>query len=168
MTEPVGEPISDDLPCPNCGYNLRALTTRRCPECGEAFDPHRVRRAQPPVLVSLWVEMGLGSLGLALAYPCSCAASVTLVLNPFAKQPGPTRIWLGLALGLAALPILIVAAYHARRLRRLHLTRSRSVPRSMQNRAEPAMTWLMFFSIETLLSLAILLVLAGGFGLVLG
>jgi predicted amidophosphoribosyltransferase len=25
--------------CINCGYDLRAQTTPRCPECGEPFDP---------------------------------------------------------------------------------------------------------------------------------
>lgn len=24
-----------DVPCPGCGYNLRGLTTERCPECAE-------------------------------------------------------------------------------------------------------------------------------------
>jgi hypothetical protein len=24
-----------DVPCPRCGYNLRALTSGRCPECGD-------------------------------------------------------------------------------------------------------------------------------------
>jgi hypothetical protein len=27
----------DDFPCPLCSYNLRGLTTPRCPECGYAF-----------------------------------------------------------------------------------------------------------------------------------
>jgi hypothetical protein len=27
-----------DLPCPRCRYNLRGLTTPRCPECGLSFD----------------------------------------------------------------------------------------------------------------------------------
>jgi hypothetical protein len=25
--------------CRKCQYNLRGLTERRCPECGQAFDP---------------------------------------------------------------------------------------------------------------------------------
>lgn len=28
-----------DPTCLECGYNLRALTEHRCPECGRAFDP---------------------------------------------------------------------------------------------------------------------------------
>ena len=29
--------VLDDIPCPRCGYNLRELTHRRCPECGLEF-----------------------------------------------------------------------------------------------------------------------------------
>ncbi len=38
---PAGEPIfaDMDLPCPQCGYNLRGLPASCCPECGTAFDP---------------------------------------------------------------------------------------------------------------------------------
>jgi hypothetical protein len=47
-----------DIPCPHCEYNLRGLTVPRCPECGNAFDPHRVlhdfRETQPPLPI-LWV-----------------------------------------------------------------------------------------------------------------
>jgi hypothetical protein len=27
-----------DAPCPGCGYNLRGLTTGRCPECAESLE----------------------------------------------------------------------------------------------------------------------------------
>lgn len=39
--QPAGEehpPLPADLYCPDCGYNLRGLTSRRCPECGLALD----------------------------------------------------------------------------------------------------------------------------------
>ena len=39
--QPAGEahpPLPADLYCPECGYNLRGLTSRRCPECGLALD----------------------------------------------------------------------------------------------------------------------------------
>jgi hypothetical protein len=29
--------VLDDIPCPRCGYNLRELTSARCPECGLEF-----------------------------------------------------------------------------------------------------------------------------------
>ncbi len=32
------EPIQDsELTCPWCGYNMTALTSNRCPECGNRF-----------------------------------------------------------------------------------------------------------------------------------
>ena len=31
------------MTCPACRYNLTGTTTRRCPECGEAFDPRALR-----------------------------------------------------------------------------------------------------------------------------
>lgn len=30
-------PSADNVPCPECGYNLRGLTQARCPECGGEF-----------------------------------------------------------------------------------------------------------------------------------
>lgn len=35
---PVWERINFDIHCSRCGYNLRMLTTPRCPECGLQFD----------------------------------------------------------------------------------------------------------------------------------
>lgn len=36
--------LTADLPCPQCGYNLRGLPASRCPECGTPFDPEQLRR----------------------------------------------------------------------------------------------------------------------------
>ena len=36
----------DELLCPLCGYDLRGLPPGRCPECGHAFDPDALRRAE--------------------------------------------------------------------------------------------------------------------------
>lgn len=41
MTETAGAPASDDaseLVCPGCGYDLRGISSDRCPECGQAID----------------------------------------------------------------------------------------------------------------------------------
>jgi hypothetical protein len=32
-----------DVYCPNCGYNLRAILQRRCPECGFGYDHAGIR-----------------------------------------------------------------------------------------------------------------------------
>lgn len=37
-----------ELWCPACGYDLRGVTSRSCPECGEAFDPDELSRSQIP------------------------------------------------------------------------------------------------------------------------
>ena len=36
-TDPVSAP--EDARCKGCGYQLRQITTTRCPECGREFDP---------------------------------------------------------------------------------------------------------------------------------
>ena len=38
-----GQPIGPELNlrCCSCGYDLTGLTVRRCPECGEPFDPRQ-------------------------------------------------------------------------------------------------------------------------------
>lgn len=36
---PTGCDVLADAHCPCCGYALRGLTGRRCPECGTEFDP---------------------------------------------------------------------------------------------------------------------------------
>jgi len=33
---------TDDLPCPECGFNLHGNRSGRCPECGEKFDRNEV------------------------------------------------------------------------------------------------------------------------------
>jgi hypothetical protein len=48
-THPPGE-VGSPVPatplheCPQCGYNLTGLTSRRCPECGEPFTLSEARR----------------------------------------------------------------------------------------------------------------------------
>lgn len=40
--------LSDDVYCPECDYNLRGLTSDRCPECGSAVDAARLAGSQIP------------------------------------------------------------------------------------------------------------------------
>ena len=48
-------PAAADPPrrCAGCGYDLRGLEQLRCPECGLAFDPNRLPRADIP-----WLKRG--------------------------------------------------------------------------------------------------------------
>lgn len=41
-------PIEGDAFCPNCGYNLRSLTSDRCPECGDLIDRELLGRSGIP------------------------------------------------------------------------------------------------------------------------
>jgi hypothetical protein len=43
-------PIARDIPCLKCGYNLRGLTTDRCPECGASIALARTRESFLPWL----------------------------------------------------------------------------------------------------------------------
>ncbi len=40
--------IADELYCQDCGYNLRGLTSMRCPECGESLDAVRAMEPRLP------------------------------------------------------------------------------------------------------------------------
>ena len=35
----MSETPTSEMRCSQCGYDLRGLESRQCPECGEAFDP---------------------------------------------------------------------------------------------------------------------------------
>ncbi len=48
-TNAMSEPeIADELYCQDCGYNLRGLTSMRCPECGESLDAVRAMEPRLP------------------------------------------------------------------------------------------------------------------------
>jgi hypothetical protein len=64
--------LSDsDTPCPACNYNLRALTTTRCPECNQELIL-QVGLAEPRlawfITGLVGIGMGLGFSSLLLAY----------------------------------------------------------------------------------------------------
>ncbi len=40
--------MGEDLFCPACGYNLRGIDSRNCPECGREFDPATLAMSQIP------------------------------------------------------------------------------------------------------------------------
>ena len=49
--DPAGEvPEEYDITCNSCGYSLISLSTNRCPECGETFDPTALSFARIPWL----------------------------------------------------------------------------------------------------------------------
>ena len=57
---------ASDATCPQCGYNLRALTSPRCPECGEALRIG-VGLTHPHLREWLWLAVPLiASAGIGL------------------------------------------------------------------------------------------------------
>lgn len=71
--------LSDEtLGCPLCGYDLRGLTSRRCPECGHAFEPDALRAA---------LEDGRGQTFEHAARP-----AIALV-DTAAQSLSPPRFW---------------------------------------------------------------------------
>lgn len=50
-------PASDrDVACPRCGYNLRGLTTPRCPECGFRFDFEQLQAGFLRENIPTWLD----------------------------------------------------------------------------------------------------------------
>ena len=108
MTEPSGEPISDDLRCPHCSYNLRGLTSRRCPECGTGFDPHILRHQFPPRPSPVWRKL-IWAMALA---PVLIAGAGLLASQAIKTQP-PGRAIL-MTVFAVVVPGLVGLVWHAR------------------------------------------------------
>jgi hypothetical protein len=69
-----------DIPCPNCGYNLRTLTADRCPECDEHLTLE-VRITHP--------RLGaLMAAGAGLLAGAGAAAVFAVAFNAYAIKMG--------------------------------------------------------------------------------
>ena len=101
-----------DVPCPMCGYNLRNLTSTRCPECGERVELH-LKLAEPKVgawiagLMGLSAGLGFSVLILVLMV---CFAGFDVVLL---AQAWP--LWTGAAIQSVFLIVWIRKAMWLRR-----------------------------------------------------
>jgi hypothetical protein len=96
-----------DAGCPVCGYNLRALTIPRCPECGERLQLG-VRAVDPrlaPWIVLLVFVCAAGGVGLMFL--------IAVIVDGF---PPSGRIPLCLIIAMA--PTAIVIACTRRRFQR--------------------------------------------------
>jgi predicted RNA-binding Zn-ribbon protein involved in translation (DUF1610 family) len=59
--ETTTAPAARELFCPECGYNLRGITSARCPECGTEIDRAKLAESQIP-----WVHRA--KIGRVRAY----------------------------------------------------------------------------------------------------
>ena len=92
-----------DVPCPLCAYNLRGLTTSRCPECGRELRLS-VGLSEPFMLA--WI---------ALAFVIFATAGIgilviwaTILSNPFRLRDIYARVSLSYLIGSPLLAALIV------------------------------------------------------------
>ena|GEM_PF-5178637 len=76
--------IDEDLPCPECAYNLHGLTVPRCPECGFRFEwsdlPElRENRQQDGGRIALWLALLLLIVATAVAFGGGSGAALLFV-----------------------------------------------------------------------------------------
>lgn len=103
LAEPVPPPIAgeeasalllqylatSDQPCPGCGYNLRGLTTARCPECNEAL------RLQAGLVEPKLAWFIVGVVGLAMGAGFGLLVFGAVVVQRLVSRWRATSIWEG-------------------------------------------------------------------------
>jgi len=106
-----------DVPCPACGYNLRALRSNACPECGQALEL-RVNLVEPRM--RLWIA---GMVGLAAGAGFS---TLLVIYGAFAfvlKGVGGPGGWFVITIGGGVVEggLLVLWAIKRRGIRKLGL-----------------------------------------------
>ena len=96
-----------DVPCPACAYNLRDLTTSRCPECGHGVAlrvglAERNLKAWVTLLVVCCLGAGMGLVVIAMAIIFSILGGVAGFIDFLG---GPPAVRLALFAFLAAIPM---------------------------------------------------------------
>jgi hypothetical protein len=109
-----------DVACPLCGYNLRGLTSGRCPECGHGL---RLSVGLTEPYLRSWVA--------ALVASCACAGLGVLFVWVIVREGFPPRdepaLWVATVYDVMAVPQAIALLRWRRRFLRL----PRSVQRSL-------------------------------------
>jgi hypothetical protein len=100
-----------DVPCPLCAYNLRGLTSPRCPECGHEL---RLTVALTEPYLKAWLTMAVALLlpaGLGLLW---------IVIVPAHGLPGGPQEWLAVPIlyQIACVPLASAAVVGRRRVQR--------------------------------------------------
>jgi hypothetical protein len=101
-----------DAFCPLCNYNLRALQTPRCPECGEGLRL-RVMLAEP--YLKAWICLAASSsAGAGLGILC-------LICITKLGWPRRSEWWLTfpILIAISTIPISMIAVFRRKRLLRL-------------------------------------------------
>ena len=101
----------EDIYCPHCGYNLRGLTSGRCPECGNVCDLATMSRSLIPWLhraevrrVRAWWQ----TCWMALRRPGQFAASI----NAPCPYTEARRFWL-INVAIVCLPLVVLCGMFA-------------------------------------------------------
>lgn len=130
-----------DFPCPGCGYNLRALTSPACPECGQAV---RISIGLVDVRMGPWVACLLGT-----SFPAGIGVFVLVVFaisTLYGRDPSfrymPWQAILVFSYAIGSIPVTVVLIAGRRRFLRM--------PRPVQ-RWLGAMPWIVMAVIIALM-----------------
>ncbi|HEX3357436.1 MAG TPA: hypothetical protein VHS31_10735 [Tepidisphaeraceae bacterium] len=106
MSPAILEASRDPL-CPSCGYNLRGLSSNRCPECGEQFDPEKLAAANIPWLkraaIGTWAAYWQTVL-FAMIHPLDFADEIW---NAQRLDPAAARSFRRITLFIADMAVLV-------------------------------------------------------------
>src|SRR4051812_4047956 len=79
--------------CWGCGYDLRSIPSRNCPECGKAFDPDDARTmnmGKPPLSrIGRWLLKPTGLWALILA---GAATVLLMMVTGIPASPWPSGV----------------------------------------------------------------------------
>ena len=153
-------PDSDAIPCPDCGYDLRAQTETRCPECGvtfESFEEMKLRSAgalRPFFLILRWrqrVAYLFAGGFLSIFAMLLIALVVQAVLGRSMDDTPPLFLFapfIGLFLAAGALSLYLLITIAA------CLCRSR-VPRAQKRELLASIPLLLFYQLPALIALLV-------------
>jgi len=104
---PGAEAASADGPgmyCRKCGYNLLNLPERRCPECGQAFNPHDVTTFalySHPRFVRIWMHLPLVGVASVIGFFGGGLVGERLAFMPIAALPAAIQSigWVPMLIG---------------------------------------------------------------------
>ena len=99
-----------DTPCPCCKYNLRGLTSGRCPECGSPLEISIT--AQTPLCFTVAIVAVGAALGLEAIHAFNYFTLFRAQLAPCSWSADPLEILVhsGVTAALAAIVVLLVRA----------------------------------------------------------